>query len=552
MALIATAGKPPHLSRYERDLYEDQIVPTLRKRLEEESRRLSKRISTHSMLSSDQTSIVQMNHTPTMSTPLHRSRTYSSPRRFHTDRQTAQQTPVPRQADSSESHSLPLDSKPPSRIPKPTPRGRSSNPNRHPSGQLTSQDPSNSAYGASYTNTDPKSPTTSGSSSKPNGSARHTDPGKDDVPPQEDRDDHYEHWYRGEGREGGGRNGGRGEILAGTKEMLEIAMGGHPQASYARRRSWRARYEPPLSSPEAESFWGSSRPTSSVPKWEDEYMLDEPPLTDLEADDSATMNDYGPTSSNPSISRPVRIVTPPVSPPPPPPPVLASTSHAPPSPNSKAKSQNHSRLNVGPGHSTSLSNDNISRKRLRKQSTPGPRGVTSRSRSTHDSLSYEGPLADAIPPQPDTYIIPPSGNWDDVILPTVAKKMRLAQGQINDEFTSFMPTLGSRLDERSALHINKARSSETSTPKISSQRTGDMMGEFGMRNSGRETKRLSSFVPTVTVPPEVVNPVSHSTIPAPLSSYPPTKLNGSITPATKRPRDDDENHGGGCCRCVIM
>ncbi len=31
MALIATAGKPPHLSRYERDLYEDQIVPALRK-----------------------------------------------------------------------------------------------------------------------------------------------------------------------------------------------------------------------------------------------------------------------------------------------------------------------------------------------------------------------------------------------------------------------------------------------------------------------------------------------------------------------------------------
>lgn len=41
----------------------------------------------------------------------------------------------------------------------------------------------------------------------------------------------FEHWYRGEGRDGGGRNGGRGEIKLAkadtTKEMLQIAVGGH-------------------------------------------------------------------------------------------------------------------------------------------------------------------------------------------------------------------------------------------------------------------------------------------------------------------------------------
>ncbi|KAG8905712.1 hypothetical protein FRC00_013100, partial [Tulasnella sp. 408] len=71
---------------------------------------------------------------------------------------------------------------------------------------------------------------------------RHLHPGdkiRDEAPPfnpnrlsaapsVEERE--FEHWYRGEGREGGGRNGGRGEIKVGKahtqKEMLDIAVGG--------------------------------------------------------------------------------------------------------------------------------------------------------------------------------------------------------------------------------------------------------------------------------------------------------------------------------------
>lgn len=96
----------------------------------------------------------------------------------------------------------------------------------------------------------------------------------------------FEHWYRGEGIGGGGRNGGRGEIRAGTQEMLAIALGGHAAVDYS-RDSWNSRggsgahYEDgDFSDSQRGDRWrGDSQ------AWTEDYVLDERMLTDMEQTD---------------------------------------------------------------------------------------------------------------------------------------------------------------------------------------------------------------------------------------------------------------------------
>ncbi|KAF8333556.1 uncharacterized protein EI90DRAFT_3052367 [Cantharellus anzutake] len=484
--------------------------------------------------------------------PFRRVRTYSTPRPFHTNTQHKQEAPV-LQATSSEFRPNPSGSKLPSRIPKPTPRARSS----------SRREPNPSSYGNPLPH-DPSSPTTYNGSAphnilgtissnlKTNGSACHSDPEDDsyEASQQDDKPHQYEHWYRGEGREGGGRNGGRGEILAGTKEMLEIAMGGHPPGSYTRRRSWRTRYDPPVNSPDAESFWSSSRPGSSVHKWEDEYMLDEPPLTDLEADDGATINDCEPTLGTQSPTQPNRAVTPPkVTPPVSAPPASAVTLRS----NSNLQTENVPRSNAALTHkSANIPSAVVAKKRPRKQSISRPKNLMSRSRSAHEVPSHDGPLADAIPPQPDTHIIPPSGNWDDVILPTVAKKLRLARGQNSDDFTTFIATPGSQADviQKLAVVTHEGIHPEAANHN-SPHHVGNVeLAELGMRARNRRSVQRTSLAPPPTSPPDTRTSLPKSFPGSPMTMNPPLPLPESQE--GKQFREHDDIHSSGCCRCVIM
>lgn len=142
---------------------------------------------------------------------------------------------------------------------------------------------------------------------------------------EKEEEPQYEHWYRGEGRDGGGRNGGRGEIRAGTREMLEIAAGGHRNLDSGRNRWSGGARDGSFEDIDEVFDYGLSREPSRQ-QWPGEAVLDELPLTDLEAEGDWSDAEVRDSPSDPF---PAPNNTAPPLPPPPLPPTVTS---APPTP----------------------------------------------------------------------------------------------------------------------------------------------------------------------------------------------------------------------------
>ncbi|KIJ54801.1 hypothetical protein M422DRAFT_24691 [Sphaerobolus stellatus SS14] len=303
-----------------------------------------------------------------------------------------------------------------------------------------------------------------------------------------DEEQPFQHWYRGDVA----RSGGVGEYKVGKRvEMLDIANYGHALGTSRRKRA----YEEPIIRSEnvvqpharkrAESFSSIERTSIYMEPQDADRVLDETPLTDIDdetdyeharylsdpyarfiaasnghqsdipqshykSDSQDTTNQYPPSSRIPSptaqlptsqIPQPSRI---------PQSGRLRQSSIS--QPRSRSTSISQKPLSsttptstpAGPSNGTQAANQ---RGRTKPAGNPSKTPVKSksqkRSKSTGDALrsstttpqplntkDFDG-LADAVP---DTRTpIAKNGNWDDVILPTVARRMGIEYEMENPE-----------------------------------------------------------------------------------------------------------------------
>lgn len=259
------------------------------------------------------------------------------------------------------------------------------------------------------------------------------------APSVEERE--FEHWYRGEGRDGGGRNGGRGEIKVAKahtqKEMLDIAVGGYDLGGDDRWMTSRQRQQAALDSV-----------TMRRRADQMDYVPHERELSDMENDysedphDQATAEDpyeyyymtQEDTRPEPETSR---IPAPPL-------PRAAPSSTIPvaqaqprasldsraQSPTSSASHATHKQVQKAKGHTATSSESSRKTGRPSAAKIPStPRKSQPRPRAPSRPSNVGGeraPItADAIPPWGQSPRPPTGGNWDDMVLPVVAKKMGL-------------------------------------------------------------------------------------------------------------------------------
>ncbi|KAI0088484.1 hypothetical protein BDY19DRAFT_1089864 [Irpex rosettiformis] len=159
---------------------------------------------------------------------------------------------------------------------------------------------------------------------------------------------------------------------------------------------------------------------------------------------------------------------------------------------------------------------------------------------------------------------PPSGNWDDAVLPVVARKQGLEGHYIQADGKPKPPRLQDHIPEPAPGTFGfRYRSSQNSTP------VDDVaMDEFGQRAAviqiEKEDSRPSESE-TLAAPPSPQPPVPRATYsdsdrtdsPAPFSQYPPTPLpeiqiTRPSNDVQKFAEEQDEEKSGGCCKCVIM
>ncbi|QRV77620.1 hypothetical protein RhiJN_05635 [Ceratobasidium sp. AG-Ba] len=697
MALTARATEPP--------MWDNQIVPTLRKRLENESRALSKRMSIHGAPPDDQlpppldrstsdglpssiprpsiqlseqthaTEPVRTSTSTSTSRPT-RPRTYSTPRPFD----------MPTTPAESRSNSPAVQSSPrPSRIPtRPRAGSRARLPNDVAFPPTPEQSPDLWPVSEVRTELTPPTP-----------DAPHHPRRKRDTfvpPPASDNDeilfdepapfpmntgnlgprpslDEYEHWYRGEGRSGGGRNGGRGEIRVATRtEMLEIASFGHrpvpPHGSgsrdghahgYSSELGWRTKAYDDSTVGTRSMWYGETT----------ENVLDEAPLTDLDdvdtdsmypprsldarsadshafTQDHRTVESYAHTAEadpepesepDPEPDGPAEPVTPAKRPPPSriaratspsigpgasttsfvsrpgrsPTPSKART--LPPTKPQSPKAGNASKSPGRRGTTASAASKSPSRAAGTSQATPkSPRvnpatpasksstpsknatpsknGTPSKSGtpstrgraqsvpkrtkklSTSGSSGAPHPLADAIPHIPPSQTIPDDGNWDDVVLPTIARRMQEpdvvmmeSKPKPKPEEEPIPPPAGS------FSYYQRLEELERSKERDRRRGSGIELDEFGEWHGAKkkpderieERKKAPSpppfadYTPHPPPPPEVVRQ------PEPRPSPTPTaQPNGvviteaDLRQTTSGKRKDDDSHSAGCCKCVVM
>ncbi|KAH7337031.1 hypothetical protein B0J17DRAFT_718934 [Rhizoctonia solani] len=669
MALTARATEPP--------TWGEQIVPVLRKRLEHESRALTKRMSQPpppddirlpvSRTTSEQE---RPSHIPRPSmqsmvsdeTPRRtRPRTHSTPRPFDRD----MLTPA-----SSRSASPAVTTTPrPSRIPTRPRAGSRPIPTEFP----PSPDPSPDLWPVAENAIQLTPPT-------PDRPAHRRKRDTFVPPPPDDNDeilfdepapftinanslagrssiDEYEHWYRGEGRGGGGRNGGRGEIRIATRtEMLEIASFGHPPS---RNNSHGHAY--------GEFGWRSKAYDDSTIgtrfKWPDENgenVLDEAPLTDLDDMDTESYNpgsqearsievrsiesqhqdmlseghtledvrsielgsepDGRPdpvTPVKPLPSRIARAVSPPVGPgtsttslvsrpgrsptpskarspvskvqSPPrkaqsPPPKTAQSPKAktpgrrgtnasatPKSPSSRAGT---SQLSPKPGSTPKTPRIGAAASPARNNTSPSPRARvqssstkstgTKRTKklSTTDSAGPHS-LADAIPQIPPAQQIPDDGNWDDVVLPTIARKLqgvdvvmieRKPMEDIEEPIPPAPGTFGYQERERERKAREQRRDSGTELEEFGAWdgaiRKPKAVEKAEERKRAEERNKAPSpppFSDYTPVPPVVKPP---EPIPKPVMQ--PMVISEGDLRQSMPDRHKDDSHDSGCCKCVVM
>lgn len=432
----------------------------------------------------------------------------------------------------------------------------------------------------------------------------------------------FEHWYRGEGRDGGGRNGGRGEIKMAkadtTKEMLEIAVGGHVIPGKDRWAARRRYMEP-------EEFPARHR----MPDPDMDYVMDEPALTDLEGDAYATdygqeldtypqythdpevtgedLDDYYYTAtggdetiteasqaalhqqlqSNQRRSTSMDVRSPSQLSSRAPSRASLTPSHHSNAPPSKLRQPSQPSKSRRPSTTTPQQPRKSSAGNTARSKTPDTRARTqskARQRVASRSAASSGgdrpsAMADAIPSFASSPPPPKDGNWDDVVLPTVAKKMALTQSAEADiSMLGSSPDLVKQRDaERKRVYepapgtfaydSSKTRSppskglNEFGGPRLTNSQDGGRRSDQSSSRPVSPPPFASYMADLAQQPPEPMPKQAREpqqTLAPPNESEVKRKPSIVVTSPsdigapgrTIKPDIDDE--GAGCCKCVIM
>ncbi|KIP02524.1 hypothetical protein PHLGIDRAFT_291449 [Phlebiopsis gigantea 11061_1 CR5-6] len=425
----------------------------------------------------------------------------------------------------------------------------------------------------------------------------------------------FEHWYRGDVS----RNGGVGELRVGRKqEMLDIANYGHTlrqapsqgvlstsSRSRSNSRGRDASYSRMRHRPRAESL--GHRGSIYI---QDEKVLDERPLTDLDNDDDdeadegyydddgmdvidSYVRDVGAVSPPHSLERSdtptlvestksngfkSRIPTPT-------PRAITPTSTHPLSTDGlsvpKATSPPPSQLSIPKAALPAATTPAAKRKAKspaphtskRTRQKPPAKVPKKKEERPRDSAHYPAPEGDdimhAVPSW--TQPVPQSGNWDDVVIPVVARKKGLddhyqqadgspkpkrksnviepAPGTFGFDHTKYRGTRADRQSEDISMYEFGERK-ETLTVQTEN-----------LPNPGKDRPSPSPSPSPLSPPSRVLlsgSPRAES--PAPFSQYPvpepsPIPEIRVIRPSTDNQKVEmhpDEEASGGCCKCIIM
>ncbi|PVF99563.1 hypothetical protein CPB86DRAFT_703197 [Serendipita vermifera] len=431
-------------------------------------------------------------------------------------------------------------------------------------------------------------------------------PSGDGNPSDSDRP--FEHWYRGEAA----RNGGVGELKIGRKEMLDIAQFGHkPRPTYDRSS--------PLG---MHTTGGLRRRAGSVDEKRESWIMDEnaykmskvideSPLTDLEGDEYTTegeraypypgkangdiglaiddsmggsnLNDYTMSvdddvamSTTPTAERTMAASYP------------SHTSAN--SQQSQKENQSSSRqASSAAGNSGKIplgaNNGAKASSTASPSSKPGATGpakakakakATPRklSRTEEEKQSQEGAdTADAPPEsvQKIPYRLPPAkGNWDDIVLPAVTKKMGIegyglkSEGgditEISEEVRKRMSVLHPPVpglfgydmakyrppeEDINMAVLNVSQPSPPSTPKANAPSLPPAE-ELAMRTEPGRDSPLAFSHYQANLPPVTEKNAKRKSAGIPAITISPPSADEH---AKHRPEEDKNS---GCCGCVIM
>ncbi|KAJ7505731.1 hypothetical protein B0H11DRAFT_1708048 [Mycena galericulata] len=430
----------------------------------------------------------------------------------------------------------------------------------------------------------------------------------DDTPPRPSNDSEerpFEHWYRGEVS----RNGGVGELKLGKRaEMLEIANYGH---TLKQKQALAASREADPSTPQrrkrSESAAGIEANRESVYLDEDHAndvgrVLDEGPLTDVDAEmsdgdyysnqhhlqlDTSTASAPDPrylsrtptpqqTPNRTRIPSPTAPVAQPMqrgaSEPPSFPASSSSLSQA----SRQLQNPKRSATASPPAASTSASKKPRAAVAARPKPKPKPKRTNlpatdeknRRSVAYYPSPGDDEDMADAIPSwtQP---VAPPTGRWDDVVLPVVARKKGLdglyeqADGspkprKVEEPIAPAPGTFGwDHSKYRPPRGDNNIQMDEFGRPVERVPEEDEEHGAFGKPLYPPTEHERQTVGPQAAKPPPPRGDRPHS--PVPFSDYRPdvtvnidleaAKLKYGGQPQPPPPEDDG---GAGCCKCVVM
>ncbi|TFK48732.1 hypothetical protein OE88DRAFT_1737506 [Heliocybe sulcata] len=648
-ALTATAQSALHPG----PSWDETIVPTLRKRLEDESRMLSNRLSQASLGDDGYAPNYYQFSPQTTSTPLRSPsiserpsaiprpslsqarpsdvRAQSPPSHF----KRARTKSTPQVYDGLPSRSSPSPEMPPTVNGRPTripvsPRARSPSASSHfssnlsdPSASPTTPKPKQNGYAMPPVNEASRSSVNISKQPSPNASGI-----MNEEPPfvgeqsslrsSMDSEEHpYEHWYRGDYS----RNGGVGELRVGRRqEMLEIASYGHSL------RKMPSKSEGRTSRADTEATAGRRRRAESFGARGSLYfgeeaagmVLDEPPLTDFEDEDemsaeggismnsragvsSPSLLSEERTSAKPITSTPSRIParrTPPVN-------GTRSASgsssttqlngpkprapHLPTPPSTRPRVHSAAASTKRRAKSPAVSAPPSSAKKA-KQVKTAPR--TLREEESRRSIA-EYP----IPKDGDadmSYAIPvwtqpkAKGNWDEVVLPVVARKKGLhglyeeadgntpqkkpeeaepapAPGTFGFDYSKYKPPRTDLtgddipMDEfgRSYREDQEDQSEWHGEPESGPAMSQIDVNEEMERERERARMRLNPQRAAESPVPfaRYHSPNEQETMSAnghPPQAQPQVEMQVFAEQEKRRRQQEEEEEAGGCCKCVIM
>ncbi|KIY69324.1 hypothetical protein CYLTODRAFT_232691 [Cylindrobasidium torrendii FP15055 ss-10] len=426
---------------------------------------------------------------------------------------------------------------------------------------------------------------------------RFIDPPRASVDSTEERP--YEHWYRGDIA----RNGGVGELRVATRrEMLDIANYGHAmraklaaQKNVAAERVQRRR---------ADSLGPSHRQSFYMEDDDAKQVMDENPLTDAEGDASdiesdqhtngtynpyhensppgsasaPKLNNYNSRSLTPTPQRPSRIPTRQMTESPAPstpimrgasepPPSTPKSSKSPKSPSAKAVKRAASPTT--PPSATKSRTQASKTTRARNEAARKERELQEQRRSVGEYPQPGDDLRDAIPEwsQP----VPRHGNWDDVVLPVVARKNGLdsyyetvdgspkpkpvddrippAPGTFGYDHTKYRPPRD--------MDPNDISMDEFGAPKVVEDEGKDKEKDYYQHQHSFSSQPTRYDQMPLTQSGRAQYPPHPPPSPVPFASYhgpsETSHQHSAPPPAVDQYRPPvQEEDSGGCCKCVVM